>query len=135
MVLWNPAATTLKELIDAEGPLPPARAISVTLQFAKALRVAHTRGVIHRDIKPQNILMGESGEAKVADFGIARAADSGTLTQTGMGLGTLRYISPEQAMGRPASPKSDLYSLGVVLYEMLSQGRSPTTPRRPSGWP
>src|SRR5918911_126460 len=89
-------------------------------QIAEALRVAHERGVIHRDIKPHNILITESGDVKVTDFGIARAASSSTMTRTGSILGTAHYISPEQAMGEPVGPASDLYSLGVVLYEMLT---------------
>jgi serine/threonine-protein kinase len=110
----------LKERIEKEGPLPPGEAVSVAQQVAEALRAAHERGVIHRDIKPQNILMTESGQAKVADFGIAWAASSSTLTKTGFVVGTAHYLSPEQALGQPASPRSDLYSLGVVLYEMLT---------------
>src|ERR671917_13156 len=87
---------------------------------AEALQAAHKRGVIHRDIKPHNILITESGDVKVTDFGIARAASSSTMTRTGSILGTAHYISPEQAMGEPVGPSSDLYSLGVVLYEMLT---------------
>ncbi len=113
---------TLKDLVlQQEGSLPPRMAVELTLQVAKALEAAHRGGVIHRDIKPQNILLSESGEAKVADFGIARAAASSTtLTQAGGILGTPHYISPEQVMGEPASFRSDLYSLGVVLYEMIT---------------
>src|SRR5918998_562347 len=87
---------------------------------AEALQAAHKRGVIHRDIKPHNILITESGDVKVTDFGIARAASSSTMTRTGSILGTAHYISPEQAMGEPVGQRSDLYSLGVVLYEMLT---------------
>ncbi len=92
----------------------------MALQIAEALRAAHERDVIHRDIKPHNILITESGDVKVTDFGIARAASSSTMTRTGHILGTAHYISPEQAMGEPVGPASDLYSLGVVLYEMLT---------------
>ncbi len=123
---------TLEDLVKTKGPLPPDRATAVALQVAAALGAAHARGVIHRDIKPQNVLISESGEAKVADFGIARALDSTTLTRTGFGMGTARYLSPEQAMGGPASPRSDLYSLGVVLYEMLT-GRAPHDAETPIG--
>ena len=111
---------TLKELIGREGPLPPHAAVAVALRITEALGAAHRAGVIHRDVKPQNILMTASGEAKVADFGIARAASFDTATRTGFVLGTAQYISPEQAMGEPVGARSDLYSLGVVLYEMLT---------------
>jgi class 3 adenylate cyclase/tRNA A-37 threonylcarbamoyl transferase component Bud32 len=111
---------TLEDLIEREGPLSPQRATEVALQVARALSVAHEEGVIHRDIKPQNILLTKTGEAEVADFGIARAQAATTMTQAGSVMGTVRYISPEQALGEPATPKSDLYSLGMVLYEMLT---------------
>jgi serine/threonine-protein kinase len=111
---------TLKDRIVSKGALPARTAAAVALQIAEALRVAHERGVIHRDIKPHNILITESGDVKVTDFGIARAASSSTMTRTGSILGTAHYISPEQAMGEPVGPSSDLYSLGVVLYEMLT---------------
>jgi len=89
-------------------------------QIAEALEAAHKRGVVHRDIKPHNILLTASGDVKVADFGIARAASSTTTTQRGLLLGTARYMSPEQAMGESVDPRSDLYSLGIVFYEMLT---------------
>ena len=111
---------TLKDRIMSKGALPARTAAAVTLQIAEALQAAHERGVIHRDIKPHNILITESGDVKVTDFGIARAASSSTMTRTGSILGTAHYISPEQAMGEPVGPPSDLYSLGVVLYEMLT---------------
>ena len=111
---------TLKDRIMRGGALPARTAAAVALQIAEALRCAHERGVIHRDIKPHNILITESGDVKVTDFGIARAASSSTMTRTGSILGTAHYISPEQAMGEPVGPASDLYSLGVVLYEMLT---------------
>ncbi|MGH3089023.1 MAG: protein kinase domain-containing protein, partial [Rubrobacteraceae bacterium] len=111
---------TLKERIEREGPLSCATAIEVSAQVARALQEAHKSEVIHRDIKPQNILLTETGEVKVADFGIARAASSTTLTQADSVMGTAQYIAPEQVKGETATPRSDLYSLGVTLYEMLT---------------
>ena len=111
---------TLKDRILSRGALPAHTAAAVALQMAEALRAAHERDVIHRDIKPHNILVTGSGDVKVTDFGIARAASSSTMTRTGHILGTAHYISPEQAMGEPVGPASDLYSLGIVLYEMLT---------------
>ncbi|MBA2442183.1 MAG: Stk1 family PASTA domain-containing Ser/Thr kinase [Rubrobacter sp.] len=123
---------TLKDRIRQRGALPARTAAEVALQIAEALRAAHDRGVIHRDIKPHNILITESGDLKVTDFGIARAASSTTMTRTGSILGTAHYISPEQAMGKPAGPQSDLYSLGIVLYEMLT-GQLPYDADSPIG--
>jgi beta-lactam-binding protein with PASTA domain len=123
---------TLKDRITKRGALPPRTAAAVALQIAEALCAAHERGVIHRDIKPHNILITESGDVKVTDFGIARAASSSTMTRTGSILGTAHYISPEQAMGEPVGPASDLYSLGVVLYEMLT-GELPFDAETPLG--
>jgi tRNA A-37 threonylcarbamoyl transferase component Bud32 len=111
---------TLKERISRSGPLDPGVVLSIALQITEALQAAHERGVIHRDIKPHNVLLTPSGDAKVTDFGIARAVSATTISQRNMVLGTASYMSPEQAMGEPATPKSDLYSLGVVLYEMLT---------------
>jgi serine/threonine protein kinase/DNA-binding NarL/FixJ family response regulator len=122
----------LKERILRDGPLPAPAAIAIALQVAQALRAAHERGVIHRDVKPQNILLTESGDAKVVDFGLARAVSAVTMTQEGAILGTAHYLSPEQGLGQPASPQSDLYSLGVVLYEMLT-GELPHNAETPVG--
>src|SRR5215213_9073662 len=123
---------TLKDRILRRGALPARTAAAVALQIAEALRAAHERGVIHRDIKPHNILVTGSGDVKVTDFGIARAASSSTMTRTGHILGTAHYISPEQAMGEHVGPASDLYSLGVVLYEMLT-GEMPFDADTPIG--
>jgi serine/threonine protein kinase len=111
---------TLKEQIDARAPLGVREATGVAARISLALEAAHERGVIHRDIKPQNVLVTPSGDLKVTDFGIARAASAVTNSASGTVLGTAGYISPEQAMGEPVGPASDLYSLGVVLYEMLT---------------
>jgi serine/threonine protein kinase len=115
---------TLKDRIMATGALRAQEAAEVALQVAEALKAAHARSVVHRDIKPRNILVADSGHVKVADFGIARAADATTTSNTGDILGSVKYMSPEQAMGERIGPASDLYSLGVVLYEMLT-GRVP----------
>jgi eukaryotic-like serine/threonine-protein kinase len=111
---------TLKERIAKEVPMDSGEAAGLASQVAEALSVAHGHGIVHRDIKPQNVLLTTSGEAKVADFGIARAASSKTMTDTNLVLGTAAYMSPEQVRGDRVSPASDLYSLGVVLYEMLT---------------
>ena len=123
---------TLKDRIVREGSLSSGDAATVAIQVAGALGAAHERGVIHRDIKPHNILLSSSGEAKVTDFGIARAAAATTTTRTGRILGTANYMSPEQALGQRVDPRTDLYSLGVVLFEMLTgelpfRGDSPIT--------
>ncbi len=111
---------TLKERIAGGGPLDPGIAAGLGSRVARALAFAHEKGVIHRDVKSQNILLTEAGDAKVTDFGIARAAAATTISRSSIVLGTAGYMSPEQAKGEPVGPRSDLYSLGVVLYEMLT---------------
>jgi serine/threonine-protein kinase len=111
---------TLKERLVRHGALSPGVAAGVAEQIADALAAAHEKGVVHRDIKPQNVLVTRSGDVKVTDFGIARAASFSVVTATSVVLGTAGYMSPEQARGEPVGPASDLYSLGVVLYEMLT---------------
>ncbi len=110
---------SLKQLIRREAPLEPTRAIDITVQILKAARFAHRRGVIHRDLKPHNVIVDDSDFAKVTDFGIARAGAS-DMTETGSIMGTAQYLSPEQAQGLAVSEQSDLYSIAVVLYEMLT---------------
>ena len=117
---------TLKELIDGRAPIGAREAAGMAARISLALEAAHERGVIHRDIKPQNVLVTPSGDLKVTDFGIARAASAVTSAASSTVFGTVGYISPEQAMGEPVGPASDLYSLGVVLYEMLT-GELPFT--------
>jgi serine/threonine-protein kinase len=124
------AGHNLKELINKEAPLPLNQAFRITLQISEALRHAHEHNIVHRDIKPHNILMTTEGMVKVTDFGIARAITASGYTQTGVIMGSVQYFSPEQAKGIPVGPQSDLYSLGCILYEMLTgevpfQGESP----------
>ncbi len=113
---------SLKEIIVKYAPLSPELLISVAVQILEALRFAHRRDVIHRDIKPQNIIIDNDGRVKVTDFGIARAGSASTMTEAGSILGTAHYFSPEQAQGQPVEAASDLYSLGVVMYEMATGG-------------
>jgi eukaryotic-like serine/threonine-protein kinase len=121
---------TLKDVIRQEGPLYPDRVAEICADVCAALVAAHARGLIHRDIKPGNVMLTPDGKVKVMDFGIARATTSETITQTAAVLGTAQYISPEQAQGQPVDPRSDLYSLGCCLYEMLT-GTVPFTGATP----
>jgi beta-lactam-binding protein with PASTA domain/predicted Ser/Thr protein kinase len=118
---------TLRDFMRRQGPLPEATALRIAAEAADALAYAHARHVIHRDVKPANILLTSDGHVKVADFGIARTLDSTSHTRTGTVLGSTQYISPEQARGEPAGPPSDQYALGIVLYEALA-GRLPFEP-------
>jgi serine/threonine-protein kinase len=110
---------TLKQRIARVGALDTQEAIAYAIEVARGLSVAHARNMVHRDIKPQNILIDTEGRAKLTDFGISRQLEQDGMTATGRVLGTTDYVAPEQAMGRGADPRSDIYSLGVVLYEML----------------
>jgi len=114
----------LEERLRRDGPLAPQAAIGVALQVVAALEAAHRRGIVHRDIKPHNILVNREGRVKVTDFGIAKAIAASSQTETGLIMGSVHYFSPEQARGDPAGPQSDLYSLGCVLFEALT-GRRP----------
>ncbi|MDS1271653.1 protein kinase [Lipingzhangella sp. LS1_29] len=120
----------LSAIIRRDGGLEPGAALGLLAQAAHALGAAHARGVVHRDIKPGNLLVTEDGTVKLTDFGIARGDESVTLTQTGMVMGTAQYISPEQASGQSATHSSDVYSLGVVAYECLA-GTPPFTADAP----
>jgi predicted Ser/Thr protein kinase len=121
---------TLKEAIHAGSPMPVQEALRIALEVCAALSAAHARGLIHRDIKPQNILLTSGGQVKVADFGIARRTNSTTVTQTGTVLGSVHYLSPEQARGQEAGPRADLYALGVTIFEMVT-GRLPFDAENP----
>ncbi len=110
---------TLKQRINRDGALAPQEAIAYAIEIARGLSMAHARNMVHRDIKPQNVLIDAEGRAKLTDFGISRQLEQDGMTATGRVLGTTDYVSPEQAMGRKVDPRSDIYSLGVVLYEML----------------
>jgi len=110
---------TLKQRIGRVGALDTQEAIAYAIEVARGLSVAHARNMVHRDIKPQNVLIDEEGRAKLTDFGISRQLEQDGVTATGRVLGTTDYVAPEQAMGKAADPRSDIYSLGVVLYEML----------------
>jgi tRNA A-37 threonylcarbamoyl transferase component Bud32 len=111
----------LKDVVRRHGPLPVPQAVALTHQVARALAFAHEHGIVHRDVKPQNVLLDENGSPKVTDFGIARSLDPKEgLTETGTLLGTSDYIAPEQASGKRVDERSDQYSLGVLLYELLT---------------
>jgi len=117
---------TLADELVRHGPLPPARAVELALQICSGLEAAHASGLVHRDVKPRNLLLRPDGVLKIADFGIARAAESTRVTEIGTILGTAAYLAPEQAQGLEATPAADLYSVGAVLYELLT-GQVPYT--------
>ena len=110
----------LKEVVRERGPLPVADALRYAIQIGRALGFAHEQGLVHRDVKPQNVLLAPDGRVKVTDFGIARALELEGLTQTGTVLGTSEYVAPEQARGELVGPATDIYALGVVLFELLA---------------
>src|SRR3954454_9014965 len=120
IVLEYVGGETLKQRIRRCGRLPVAEAVAYAVEIARALGSAHAHHIVHRDVKPQNVLIDEEGTAKVTDFGIARTLEEEGLTAEGRVLGTTDYVSPEQALGQDVGPQSDLYSLGIVLYEMLT---------------
>jgi serine/threonine protein kinase len=120
IVLEYVEGETLKERIRRNGRLPIPEAVAYAIEIARALGAAHARHIVHRDVKPQNVLIDQEGSAKVTDFGIARTLEEDGLTADGRVLGTTDYVSPEQALGRPVTGQSDLYAVGIVLYEMLT---------------
>jgi serine/threonine-protein kinase len=117
---------SLATILEREKSLAPNRVLEIIAQTARALHEAHSAGLVHRDIKPGNLLITPNGEVKITDFGIARVADQVSLTATGQVMGTVQYLAPEQATGKPATPATDVYSLGVVAYEAIS-GKRPFT--------
>jgi serine/threonine-protein kinase len=124
LVMEHVEGETLADVLARRGRLPPEEVRGLALQAARGLAHAHAAGLVHRDVKPQNLLLREDGTLKIADFGIARAAEGTELTQAGTVLGTAAYLSPEQALGEDVTPATDVYSLGAVLYELLT-GRPP----------
>jgi serine/threonine-protein kinase len=124
IVMEHVDGETLADVLRKRGPLPADEAATLAAQACRGLAHAHAAGLVHRDVKPQNLLLRRDGTLKVADFGIARAAEGTALTEAGTVLGTAAYLSPEQALGQEATPAADVYSLGAVLYELLT-GRPP----------
>src|SRR5687768_9227394 len=115
---------TLRFVLDQRGTLTVERAVHIVATVADALQLAHTTGVVHRDVKPANIILGKDGTIKITDFGIAKSDVAIDLTEIGMYVGTARYVAPEQVRGERANARSDIYALGTVLYESLV-GQSP----------
>jgi serine/threonine-protein kinase len=110
---------TVRQLLQERGPLPVREVIRIGIQIADALEAAHRAGIVHRDVKPPNVLVPPAGPVKVTDFGIAKAGEGHDLTRTGTVMGTARYLAPEQVNGRPTDARTDVYALGLLLYEML----------------
>ena len=121
---------SLADLFHSKGAMDPVELLPILIQTARGLFVAHSHGVIHRDVKPANIMVSDTGEVKITDFGVSYSTGQGQITQDGMVVGTAQYISPEQAQGQQATPQSDIYSLGVVAYEGLA-GQRPFTGTTP----
>ena len=121
---------SLADLYREKGRMDPLELLPILIQTARGLYVAHSHGVIHRDVKPANIMVSDSGEVKITDFGVSISTNQEQITQDGMVVGTAQYISPEQAQGKQATPQSDIYSLGVVAYEGLA-GHRPFTGATP----
>ncbi len=110
----------LRRLLQDQGKLPPERAVEIIRQICLALDAAHSVGVIHRDLKPQNVMCDKTGRILVMDFGLARSIESKGMTQTGALMGTVEYMSPEQSMGKQLDQRSDLFAIGLIFYELLT---------------
>jgi beta-lactam-binding protein with PASTA domain len=130
MVMEYVRGLSARDVLNAEGVLAPAQAVDVLLQTLLALDQAHRRGIVHRDVKPENIMITREGVVKVADFGLARAYADAQITEAGTVTGTVQYLAPEQLQGEPADPRTDLYALGIVAFELLT-GRLPFTGETP----
>jgi serine/threonine-protein kinase len=130
MVMEYVAGLSVREILHAEGLLAPAQAADVIEQTLAALQHAHRQGIVHRDVKPENLMVTRDGVVKVADFGLARAFADAQITEAGNVIGTVQYLAPEQLQGEPADPRTDLYALGVVAFELLT-GRLPFTGETP----
>ncbi|MGA9161767.1 MAG: Stk1 family PASTA domain-containing Ser/Thr kinase [Actinomycetota bacterium] len=130
MVMEYVAGLSVREIVNAEGLLAPAQAADVLEQTLAALQHAHRQGIVHRDVKPENLMVTRDGIVKVADFGLARAFADAQITEVGHVTGTVQYLAPEQLLGEPADPRTDLYALGVVAFELLT-GRLPFTGETP----
>jgi serine/threonine-protein kinase len=126
LVMEYVPSKSLAQIYKEEATLPPAKLLPILIQTARGLYVAHSHGVIHRDVKPANIMVSDSGEVKITDFGVSYSTNQAQITQDGMVVGTAQYISPEQAQGEQASARSDIYSLGIVAYEGIA-GHRPFT--------
>ncbi len=121
----------LRALIQETKKFPPEEAVQITEQICRALEATHNVGVIHRDLKPQNIMRDATGRILLMDFGLARTVEGDGMTQTGALVGTMEYMSPEQALAKDLDQRSDLFTLGLILYELLT-GNTPYRPRAPS---
>jgi serine/threonine-protein kinase len=130
MVMEYVRGLSARDVLNAEGVLAPAQTVDVLLQTLLALDHAHRRGIVHRDVKPENIMITREGVVKVADFGLARAYADAQITEAGTVTGTVQYLAPEQLQGEPADPRTDLYALGIVAFELLT-GRLPFTGETP----
>lgn len=129
IVMEHVVGKTLKKYIQEYSPLSPARTVHIMKQLTSAIGHAHDHGIIHRDIKPQNLLVDEEGNVKITDFGIATTLSATSYTQTNSVIGTVHYLSPEQARGGVATNQSDIYALGIVMYELLT-GELPFSDRK-----
>jgi serine/threonine-protein kinase len=130
MVMEYVRGQSAREILNAEGLLAPAQAVDVLLPVLSALGHAHRQGIVHRDVKPENVMITREGAVKVADFGLARAYADAQITEAGTVTGTVQYLAPEQLQGEPADPRTDLYSLGIVAFELLT-GRLPFAAETP----